>query len=469
MMQFLCCPGHYLGREQDGAFYVLAARAILRGAYTLGISPGEPALTFITPGWPLLLSPAAALSGDAALGYQLWAWAWLVLATGLAFVWFRRRFGSRPAYLLTALFALNPLVLSRSGVLTSEIPFLALTFAILLRLEKASPAETGLSLGFLWLVRPAALAFFPAVWAARWLLAKGDDRWKALVPCATLSFVPPALWWLWVRSAGGTLSEVREIGMSLPGQGLGGLALIAAANARSALSLLGETLLPWAPSGSMGFALILGAVFAAFAIYGAARSLRRGYEPAAALLAGGALMHAFWPWWYERYLVVFLPFLLWGLWEAVRSLRRESLAAGLLVLVLVLSLAGQGRLVARQSARSHRLELHASYRWIQRHTPAHALIASALYARDAFYTGRPFVPLPTGGGDLAERLRRGRIAYVLWREVPDLGSTLGKDFFWTRRLAAFGAEIAAAEGRSIKREHFDPLTGTALFRVEPGL
>jgi len=48
-------------------------------------------LTEITPGWPLLLAPAALVSGDSPAGYQLWSWLWLVLCDALVWLWLRRR------------------------------------------------------------------------------------------------------------------------------------------------------------------------------------------------------------------------------------------------------------------------------------------------------------------------------------------------------------------------------------------
>ncbi|MDE2292411.1 MAG: hypothetical protein KGL53_10035, partial [Elusimicrobia bacterium] len=139
-VQLACFPGQWMGAEGDELLYVLLSRSLARGTYTLGVTPGDALYSQVTPGWPLLLLPAALFSGDAALGYQLWSFLWLAACDVLCFLWLRRRVGARAAAALTALFALNPLILSRSGVVMPELPGLAVALAVVMLVDRPRPA-----------------------------------------------------------------------------------------------------------------------------------------------------------------------------------------------------------------------------------------------------------------------------------------------------------------------------------------
>jgi hypothetical protein len=446
LLQLLCAPGHYLGFEQDGAFYALASRSLLAGRYTLGISPGEPLLTFLTPGWPLLLTPAAAISGDAPAGYQLWAWAWLAACVPLTFYWLRSRIGEGAALAGVAAFALNPFILSRSGVVASEAPALAGTLGLLLLLERKKRLPgwaAGLWLAGLWLIRPAAIVVWPAV--ALWYAYHARRQLGGLIAAAC---APVFAWMAWTKWVGGGVAEFQELAQTLPGQGLGGFVSTAAHNAQNIAGLWGQSSLPVPLPAEHHLALIVGTALLVAAGAGAAAALGRSkkdFDPAALILASGLALHLIWAWWFERYLLPFLPFLLWGLW---RWVERQKKGAGVWVLALLalLPLVGQSRHLLSDRQSRYVPEHHAAYKWIQQNTPAHTLLSSAFYARDAFYTGRPFVPLPTGGNaPLTSRLKAGRIALILWHPMPDLGSAQGARFVWNRRLRVFAGQLAKAD------------------------
>jgi len=490
VVQLLCLPGHYLGWAHDDVIYALAARSLLGGAYTLGISPGLPPLTEMTPGWPLLLAPAALVSADSPAGYQLWSWLWLVLCDVLVWLWLRRRLEAGTAAAAAALFALNPLVLSRSGVVMSEVPFLAVMLALLLRLESRAGLrgwQSGLGLGFAWLVRPGALPLLPAVWG--WYLWK--RRYREAAYSAAVAAAVVLLWKAWVGLAGRSIAEISELAMTLPGQGASGLAGTALWNVSHALTLWGRSALPWAAPPASTSALCVGTVLAFLAAAGLAPfafralvvllsrgprgDIRRGdgsgrrYETAVVYLAGGILMHAVWPWWYERYLVSFLPFLIWGLASLAAARLPRRWAAAALAAAVLLPLPAQGTRLMRGDRARQRPELMRTYAWIRANTPAYALLTSPFYARDAFYTGRPSVPLPvraaeSAAGDLAGRLRRARVGYLLWQDIPDLGSSLGPRFVWTRRLRRLEAELAAA---GLTRVFTDEVEGAVVYLVPP--
>ncbi|MFH2203753.1 MAG: hypothetical protein ABIJ96_11600 [Elusimicrobiota bacterium] len=467
MLQLLCVPGHYLGWAHDDVLYVLAARSLLTGAYTLGISPGLPPLTEITPGWPLLLAPAALASGDYPAGYQLWSWLWLVLCSALFWMWLRRRLSAPGAAAGAALFALNPLVLSRSGVVMSEMPFLAVLMALLLLLESRRGLrgwQSGCGLGFAWLIRPGALALFPAVWG--WYLYRRRYRDAALSAAAALGTI--LLWQLWAALAGQNMAEVGELAMTLPGQGAFGLVGTAIWNASHALTLWGRTMLPWAAPSASTAALCVGVVLALLCAAGArVLYVERRYETAMVYLACGVAMHLLWPWWYERYLVTLLPFLIWGLALALERFSHGRTAAIFAVLTILPLPVQLPRLMRGDRARQ-RPELIRTYEWIRGNTPASALITSPFYGRDSFYTGRPFVPLPVS---LAEPSRRESlpgglgnrgIDYVLWQGLPDLGSSLGERYYWSRRLRRFETLLGEA---GLPAVFSNTSEGAVLYRV----
>lgn len=447
LFQLLCVPGHYLGFEHDDVQYVLAARSLLEGRYSLGILPGDPPLTIASPGWPLLLTPAALVSGDHPLGYQLWAWGWLVLCDALMWIWLRRRFAPATAGAAVALFALNPLVLSRAGVLMNEIPYLAFVlgaFALYDREEIPSGWAGGALLGFCWLIRTASLPLVPAVLGVYAL----RRRWKDAAAAAGVWAAAVAAWKLWSDWGGPGLAEQGELWNTIGLEGGGALLSVAANNAREAARLLGETLLPWRPQpGTPGLATALGAAAWAGAGWGF-WTRRRGadFGPAGVYLAFGILLHAFWPYWYQRYLPPFLPALALGWCLAFEPLfkNRTAILAGALALATV---PGQGAvLVSRQHLR-YRPEFVETYAALPDFAAPNELFASAFYCRDAYYAGRPFVPLPLGEGPLAERMRQGGISYILWKELPELGSSLGARFASLRRLRAMREELTGPDFR----------------------
>jgi len=470
-VQFLCVPGQYIGKE-DGALYVLASRSILEGAYTLGVSPGFSKLTFLTPGWPLLLTPAALLSGESPAGYHVWAWAWLVLCDALLWFWLRRRLRRpAPAYALTALFALNPLVLSRAGAVMCELPFLAIVLLtlVLLEREKSLPGwAAGLFCAGAWLVRPAALPFFPAVGGV-YLCRK---RWRDAVLWAACALTPLALWQVWVSAAGGGVAEAQELSITLLNLPLSRWPHVAFHNMREAAVLLGLTFLPFGRGGEGWTAIagVLGAMLCGGGILGHCLRLRReGYDGARVFFLLSLAMHALWPWWFERYLPPLLPFIFLGLWELLPDgISSRSWAPPAFAMLAALALPSQGPALVRRAAAGPRPELAETYDWVRKNTPEQALFMSALYSRDAYYTGRPFVPPPDrskGETELAVILRKSGVRYVLWTGVPDLGSSLGEGFQWARSLQAVDR---ALRDPGFERVHGPSSDGAIVYRVRPG-
>lgn len=425
-LQAAAFPGQWFGAEGDEALYALLSRSLLRGHYGLGIFPGDPLFSQVTPGWPLLLAPAALVSGDSPLGYQAWSFLWLAACDALAFLWFRRRMGRAQAAALTALFALNPLVVSRAGVVMPELPGLAMVLAVLLMVDRPRPAPglaSGAVLAAAYLVRPALLPLCIAVPVAYWLRGLRRDA----VASAALAAGTWAAWRLWARWAGG-FSDFGEGMGALSGAGFSHFPAVLSHNLLESIRLWGGTMTP--AGGPPAVATALGAAVALLAGFAAARRLRTRPDAAALFLAGSVLMHLAWPWWYERYLPPLVPFLILGAWEGALRLgasRRQILAGAALLALIPLPWQAPAVIRRARAAEPPMSDTHAFLKGL----PQDRLAVSVMYARDSWYSGRPVLPLPPVGSYL-ERLRVG---WVLWSEPGDLGSSLGEAFPASQDLA----------------------------------
>lgn len=425
---FLSMNG-YVGREHDDAQYVLAAQSLAQGHYRHWELPGNLPVTNVTPGLPfLLLPPALALPFQLA-AYQIWSTAFLSIALFLAFLWFRRRAPPAEALGVTALLALNPLVLSRAGAVMPEAPGLALGLAALLLWEEDRAGLAGLLCAAACLVRPGALVF-PA---ALGLAALAARDWKKLLKVAGPVLAAVLLWKGWCARAQG-ISEGLELGIQYAA-GIGTVLPRAARfNLASMASTWGSTFLPPSIAAAGGWA---GALLILAAAAGAWR--RKNLSVGDGALAAGLALHLAWPWWYDRYLLTLLPFLTVRAADALPADKRKVrvLAA---VAALQFGLHGH-RWLARDVALqppAHR----AAYAWIQERTNPADVFASPFYARDTLYAGRIFwpVPLSDDAGAAVEALDKSNVAYVLWEDVPDVGLSLS-DAPTLQNLRAFDGAL----------------------------
>jgi hypothetical protein len=464
-VQFLVLPTGYVGKEHDDALYVLAAESLAEGRYRFLQLPGAPRITTLTPGLPVLLLPVAWLWSGVLFAYQAYSWLLLALCNGAVWMWLRTRHPRPVALAAALLFALNPLVLSRSGAVMPEAAYLLLSMATLLLWERRS-AGGGLGLGLLasYAIRPAAWPLGLAIWVG--LAIK--RRFKDLILACLVSGVGALAWAVWSRSSGG-VQEIRELDALYSGA-LSDVFKIAAANARRAAETWGSTFLPlhWADGPA---APALGALLFALTLAGLFRSKTRWREGDAATyyLAFSLLMHLAWPWWYDRYLLPLLPLLLsFALSALPRSwarTRETPLALGL-ALTVFLQFTAQGRLWVRTD--HHRLQprLWETYQWIRSHTAPTDMFVSPFYGRDLLYTGRPFGPLPSAdtAEDLRDRLQKRRVRYVLWEEQVDAGFSLPAENPVARLLARQGP--ALQQTAFFQPMYHDSRTGTWIFQVK---
>ncbi len=404
-------PQGYVGQEHDDAIYLLASQSLAEGKYHAIYSPGSPRITQTTPGFPALLTPIAALFPFHLLAFQLWCGIFLILTIWLYGWWLKTRCTPSTATGLVLAFSLSPLVIARGGVLMPEIPFLLLSLLLLMAWDrKVHPLWLGVLMAISYLVRPAALA----VWVAVELTFFLQKRWKAMGSSMVFPALTLALWSLWCRGEGG-VQEFTEL-KTMFVINFDNILAIFGHNFLRLVTLWGETTLPlkWASSVGavgMGTALWVGAGI------GFARSWRqKPIELWPIMLGTQIVMHLFWPWWYDRYFILLLPFLLVCLTQIFSSRSGVAFLIGIFVTILPFSqtwlfLTLGGKVTP---------PLTATYQWIQQKTPPETAFTSLFHARDLLYAKRVFFPPPSSLG-LDGPLARWNVRYVLWEERADLG------------------------------------------------
>lgn len=417
-------PMGYLGQDHDDALYFLAAQSLREGRYCRWFLPGAPTITDFTPGFPAFLTPVAFLFPDNPMACQLWTGFALLACTGMVWRLFRQSQDAPTAVLLTGLFALNPLVLTRLGVVMPEAPFLLGTLGFLLLWEKnrLSDFAAGAWLAALYLIRPAAIA----LWGAAGTSLLIQRRHRSLLKTFA---VPAATYFLWARwsGPGGGVEESVELNLLYGGKGPGQWLLNAGLNAAQLARTWGATLLPlpWARGIA---APVLGSGVLALSGWGAVRGLRKKSADASLwFLAFSLAMHLAWPWWYDRYLLPLLPFLWLALARVATDLDRwfsPRFRWGLFGGVLALSFFGQSVFWFVPKARRNEPALADSYQWIKSHTSAGDGFMSPFYGRDLIHAQRVFLPPPPVSDNaeaLAAVLARQRVRYVLWDQSMNLG------------------------------------------------
>jgi hypothetical protein len=416
------CPQGFLGREHDDALYVLAAQSVAQGHYRWWFLPGRPPILQTTPGWPALLATVAAAGPDAFWAYQQTAALFLAACVPLLWWWSRRRWPEPVALALTLLFALNPLVLSRSGIVMPEGPFLFATLLVLLSFERSGLLLGGELLAA-YLIRPAAIP----LWMALWIALAWRKRWRDLAWAAAIPLGGFALWWMWSR-AGGGVQETNELRALYTGATPAMVWTNALTNFATFLRTLGQTLLPL-PWARTGWALVPGIALVGWAAGGTIAALRRRPWEASNLFLPFSLgMDLLWPWWYDRYWVPLLAFLWAAALQAVPRPWIEGKSKKVAAVLMVPALAaflGQGLFLYRADSGNLSPELAATYAWIQTHTGPGDRFASAFYGTDLLHTARLFQPLPvqTDAAAFARELDRRGIRFVLWKKRLDLGFT----------------------------------------------
>jgi hypothetical protein len=138
-------PGHWWG--DDWALYIRQAKSLVDGnagevtadnEFTVTRSLGAPFSPPLYPwGFPLILAPFVAVVGADIDALSIVP---VLSACAFACAWFalvRRRLGTTVAFISTPAITLGPLLYSWTELIQSELPFLAVTFGLLVALDRA--------------------------------------------------------------------------------------------------------------------------------------------------------------------------------------------------------------------------------------------------------------------------------------------------------------------------------------------
>ena len=330
----------HFGILQDDGLYFIAGKALAQGsAYRIESLPAQPYQTKYPPLYPLLLSlawridPSFPSNLAAAL---LLSWLCLPAVALLFYLWCRRNgLETRAAWLVVALFALNPYVLFFVSNLGSELLFTAFALASILLAENRekdwrSVLVAGALAGAAYLTRTAGIALLPA--AIVYFLWHRQPR-KAL--WFTAGMIPAiAGWTLWSRShtPGGhdivTLYYTNYLAYQFANVTRDNILVVLWKNFSGLLEALGSFLFPQMLQGLPGKIILQPLAIAM--ILGCVRMARRRvslYLIFAAISAGVLLV------WHgvpnQRLVMPLVPLFLAGFWtEAVHfsGLVRKALA-----------------------------------------------------------------------------------------------------------------------------------------------
>ena len=439
------------GDLHDDSLYFVSAKSLADGGgYRIESLPGEPAQTKYPPLYPLLLSIAWRLNPQFPANLTLAAWlSWLALPAilfELAFLYPRWGLPRAGVWALIFLFAVNPYVILFSTQLLSEMPFLALSLAVILVIERAAKgsvaaaAWAGAIAGLAYLTRSAGLALLVSGIVYLWLIRKQRVA-AALFSAAMVPFV--AGWMLWARLHQTATNDPALIyyldyfRYELYSVSWSDLHLILWKNLDGLLWGLGGLILPKVFDSQ--FLKILSEVLAIAMISGVVRLVRSGkaafYSLFGLLSAGLLIIWHFPP--NERFVLPLMPLALAGLGTEAdhlaamfQSARRHPdkgqrvAAAGFLAVVVAI---GLGCLALQAvmdwsflpaDAAQHRerkIQSASLYGWIRANTAADASFLAADDAMLFLNTGRPAMskPLPP-----ALWYRQDHAGIVRWLSDP---------------------------------------------------
>ena len=187
---------YHVGSFDDDASYILAARAVAAGhGITSRLAGGVPLISVYPPGYPVLLSPLAALWPSGDLAFRALSLALFVAIFPLTWVYLGRRRVSPPVRLaVLALLALNPVLATYATMVMPEVAFVVVGLLMLLAIDRWQQeqrtitwAGAGVALsaaGILWLKEAGVGVVIGVV---VWLLLRRWWRkalWAAAAPVA---------------------------------------------------------------------------------------------------------------------------------------------------------------------------------------------------------------------------------------------------------------------------------------------
>ncbi len=452
-----------VGAIIDDAHYVVLAESIAGGqGFHLINFPDAPAEWAFPPGWPLLLSPFAALLPGNYSEWKLLSFIFWIASIPLAYRLFAPRLETPYREMLIALIALNPM-LDISGSLMSEAAFL---FFVLLALYVFDYWEThGYNDG--WLVVAVALAVYSEV-----IRTIGVSVLLAFILClvflrrfrqlgiTVVVILLGAIPQLWLNSQSGGLlvssGYQSEIFGSSPIAKLGEILwnLQSYANemiANRLVPVFGPNMTAAFNRFGLGMVLPLLNVLILVTIgFGAILSFRQ--FRLGGLFVGLYFMGILTLWTTNvssaqpRYLIPLVPFLYFYLLQAllwfahrvpiINAKRVPALVLGLASLIILFSVTRNIQ-DWRDPARNRMIDLSIGTVWIREHTPQQSVVMVSDPVPDYLYARRKTVAYPTEGQDIARAIAVSRIDYVMVSPKLETVKTNELDDFTETRLLPF--------------------------------
>jgi len=473
-------PTVFFGRYQDDSIYFSSAKALAEGrGYIIPSFPGAPAQTKYPIVYPWLLSfiwkwhPAFPenLKQGVRLTEFFGCWSLLV-----SFLLLRKLpgIGQWPALFLVALCAVSPIFLRLSGVVMTEVPFMALllTAALLADSAKRQGAAalcaiaTGVVAGLSVGMRTIGIAVVAGILlAALWRRAYR----QAILFCAAAGFVMAIESWpmLFHRTA----AESQTTGepgwqqvwvyytnyaafwrMSVPG--IGAFLRMVKSNLLLLISAPGPFVVAPLSGPTTVLRTILFSVLTVLIVAGIVRRERgQEWKPIHFVLLVYCAVLLVWPFpQMDRFLLPFLPLFFAGLWvetPRIVALLRANLGQGTVlppalaagVAAILVGVFGftlwdylivDPRLLQLAAAsRAHPMdEKRQAYKWIREHTDPGVRIAASDDAVLYLYTGRqalrPVVFLPSGDFMSDKRILAHDLAHI-----TDAARHVGAQFWLT--------------------------------------
>lgn len=295
---FLACRGAAIGGVEDDAVHLLLSKSLRSGVFSYPDPSGAP-MTDPLPGFAALLLLPAWLAEPHWRALQAVGWTSALAALVLSWKLAARLLAPAWALAAVVLTACNPQLLAYLGVIVPDIPYLALSLALILGVGARRPR-------WAWLAAGAAGAMLlkphGALLGACMALVLGYRRGpRAAFAFTAAAFAPLAAWLLRSRLLAGTSTDYLNHWRAGAAQS-GGLEQLSALSS----SFLGE--------GWLSIATPLAALGLLAAGAGAARLARRGDDDAVFVAAAYAAcvlsLHATWSAIDARYVLTILP-LLW--------------------------------------------------------------------------------------------------------------------------------------------------------------
>lgn len=481
---YLCSlRAYYVGFFNDDAFYIIGSRSLLQGRYAELNAPGAPPLVNYPPGYPLLLVPLAWIFRGSLLPYQLFSVILTLGSAGLFWVVFAEELAP-PAFMAAALVsAVNPMMVSLSGTVLSEVPALFLTLLVFAAAKRrwgsdsaAFWAGLGALAGFCFLVRTSAAALIAALCGGLLL----EKRWRAAGLAASAWALVAAPYLARNRILTGH-SELRLFEMVEPYRAAGAVRALAASFGRNAVyyghELFARALFRWPPGlSSAGLEMATAGLCLGALAWGLRDWGLRGWRKLASFyLILYAAVHLAWAMQTGRYLYPVLPlcaaFLFSGLAAADRRLGLGGKGVlGALALCLGLYLAPVSNILGTSLGRHTPVNTppERTFSWIRLHTRPSDVFVAELDGQLHLLTGRPALHarrIPDRGA-FARWARESGAAYVL---VLPTGLVTRSP---SGRLSNDPMPAEQLMGLVSDRGRYEPVfrdeeEGSAVFRVRP--